>query len=105
MLNLKAASQLLLIMSLLHETMQGNPFQRQIFQLSNISKSTEDRDKLGRTALETFISNRMVDKKIQFWSPQKMNNFLYFKDIGATVQAKINGQLLSIKKEESFFLD
>ena len=28
-----------------------------------------------------------------------MNNFLYFKDIGATVQTKIKGQLLSIKKE------
>ena len=87
--------------------MQGNPFLKtDVFNLvtfavapSNISKNIEDRDKLGRTALEIFISNRMVDKKIQFWSPQKMNNFLYFKDVGATVQTKIKGQLVSIKQE------
>ena len=64
-------------------TMQGNPFLKtDVFSLatfavapSNISKNIEDRDKLGRTALETLISNRMVDKKMQLWSPQKMNNF------------------------------
>ena len=64
-------------------TMQGNPFLKtDVFNLvtfavapSNINKSIEDCDKLGRPALETFISNRMVDKKIQSWSPQKMNNF------------------------------
>ena len=28
-----------------------------------------------------------------------MNNFLYFKDIRATVQTKITGQLVSIKQE------
>ena len=54
--------------------MQGNPFlETDVFNLvtfpvapSNISKNIEDHDKLGRTALETFMSNRMVDKKIQF---------------------------------------
>ena len=79
--------------------MQGNLFLKtDVFNLvtfavapSNIGKNIEDRDKLGRTSLETFISNRMIDKKIQCWSPQKMNNFLYFKDVGATVQTKIKG--------------
>ena len=84
------------------------PFlQDRCFQLSNICSCLINISKilkivitrLGRTALETLISNRIVDKKIQFWSPQKVNNFRYFKDIGPTVHTKIKGQPLSIRKE------
>ena len=73
-----------------------------MIQLSNICSCSKqhqqkyhykDHDNLGRTASQTFISNRMVDRKIQ------LNNFLHLKNILATVQTKIKGQLLSIKKQ------
>ena len=41
----------------------------------------------------------MVDKTVEFWDPQKKNNFSYFKDAGAVVQTKIKGQLMHIKQE------
>ena len=42
---------------------------------------------------------RMVDKTVQFCDSQRRNNLVYFKDIGASMSAKVNGQLLSIKQE------
>ena len=55
-------------------TMQGNPFLKtDAFNLvtfavarSNISKNIEDRDKLGRTALETFISCEWLTNRYNF---------------------------------------
>ncbi len=41
----------------------------------------------------------MVDKSVKFWYSQKKNNFLYFKDVGAVVKTKVNGQLVVIKQE------
>lgn len=64
-----------------------------------VSNDIENRDQLGRDSIERFIANRMVDKTVEFWAPQKKNNFSYFKDAGAVVQTKFKGQLMHIKQE------
>ena len=43
----------------------------------------------------------MVEKSVPFWDAQKNNNLTYFRDVGATVQTKVKGQLVSIKQERS----
>ena len=86
---------------------QGNPFVKEdmhnlvtfAVMPDYVSNDIENRDQLGRDALEKFIANRMVDKTVEFWDPQKNNNFSYFKDAGAVVQTKIKGQLMHIKQE------
>lgn len=86
---------------------QGNPFVKEdmhnlvtfAVMPDYVSNDIENRDQLGRDALEKFIANRMVDKTVEFWDPQKKNNFSYFKDAGAVVQTKIKGQLMHIKQE------
>jgi len=40
-------------------------------------------------------------KSVNFWDAQKKNSWSYFKDVGATVQTKVKGQLVSIKQERS----
>ena len=91
-------------------TRQGNPFLKSdMFNLvtyavtpDNMCKNhIENRDKLGREALEKFVSTRMVEKSVNFWDAQKKNSWSYFKDVGATVQTKVKGQLVSIKQERS----
>ena len=66
----------------------------------NVCSNIKERDKLGREALEKFVSDRMIDKSVNFWDAQKKNNWSYFKDAGATVQT----QLVSINRKEDFFL-
>ena len=68
---------------------------------ANVCKNIENRDKLGREALEKFVSTRMVEQSVNFWDAQKKNNWSYFKDVGATVQTKVKGQLVSVKQERS----
>ena len=41
----------------------------------------------------------MTDKTVEFWNPQKNNNFSFFEDAGALVQTKIKGQLMHMKQE------
>ncbi|KAK7077725.1 hypothetical protein SK128_020388 [Halocaridina rubra] len=67
----------------------------------NVCKNIEKLDKLGREALEKFVSTLMVKQSVNFWDAQKKNNWSYFKDVGATVQIKVKGQLVSIKQEKS----
>ena len=55
-----------------------------------MTSNTENRDRLGRQALEKFASTR---------DSQKKNNWSYFKIFGAAVQTKVNGKLISIKQE------
>jgi len=43
----------------------------------------------------------MVEKSVNFWDAQKKNNWSYFKDVGATVETTVKGQLVSIKQERS----
>ena len=86
---------------------QGNPFVKEdmhnlvtfAVMPDYVSNDIENRDQLGRDALEKFIANRMVDKTVEFWDPQKKNNFSYVKDAGAVVPTKIKGQLMHIKQE------
>ena len=86
---------------------QGNPFLKDdMYNLvtfavvpSNVTSNIENRDWLGRQALEKFVSARMTEKTVNFWDLQKKNNWSYFKDVAATVQTKINGKLTSIKQE------
>ena len=68
---------------------------------SSVSRNIKERDKFGREALEKFISDRMVEKTVNFWDPQKKNNLSYFKDIGATVYPKVRGRLVSILHERN----
>ena len=85
---------------------QGNPFVKEdMYNLvtfavmpDHVSKYIENRYQLGRDALEKFIANRMVDKTVEFYDPQKRNNFSYFKDAGTVVQTKFKGQLMHIKQ-------
>ena len=49
--------------------------------------------------MEKFVTNRMVEKTVGFWDPQKKNNISYFKDVGPVVKAKVKGQLVSLKQE------
>jgi len=75
-------------------TRQGNPFLKDdTFNLvtfvvvpENVCSNIEECDKLGREALEKFVSDRMIDKSINFGDAQKKNKWSYFKDAGATVQ-------------------
>ena len=84
---------------------QGNPFVKEgMHNLVTFAVMPDyvrnyivNRDQLGRDALEKFIANRMVDKTVEFWDPQKKNNFSYFREAGAVVQTK--GQLMHIKQE------
>lgn len=86
---------------------QGNPFEESdMFNLmtfavtpSEVGQNIEQRDKLGREALEKFVTSRMVEKTVGFWDPQKKNNISYFKDVGPVVKTKVKGQLVSIKQE------
>jgi len=88
-------------------TRQRNPFLKNdmynlvIFAVSptNVTSNTENRDRLGRQALEQFVSTRTTEKTVKFWDSQKKNNWRYFKNFGATVQTKVNGKLTSIKQE------
>ena len=56
---------------------QGNPFVKEdmhnlvTFAVMSdyVSNDIENRDQLGRDALEKFIANRMVDKTVEFWDP------------------------------------
>lgn len=90
-------------------TKEGNPFLKtDMFNLvtfavtpDSVSRNIENRDKLGKEALENFVSTRMVEKSVPFWDVQKKNNLTYFKDVGATVQTKVKGQLVSIQQERS----
>ena len=85
---------------------QGNPFVKE--DMHNlvtfaampdyVSKYIENRYQLGRHALQKFIANRMVDKTVEFWYPQKRNNFSYFKDAGTVIQTQIKGQLMHTKQ-------
>ncbi|KAJ8046467.1 hypothetical protein HOLleu_05142 [Holothuria leucospilota] len=86
-------------------TMQGNPFMQS--DMSNlityavtpakVAKNTEDRDNLGREALEKFVSSRMIEHTTGFWDSQKKNNITFFKDVGPVTKAKIKGQLGTVK--------
>ena len=38
---------------------------------SNVASNIENRDRLGRQALEKFVSARMTEKTVRFWNPQK----------------------------------
>ena len=68
---------------------QGNPFVKE--DMHNlvtfaampdyVSNDIENRDQLGRDALEKFIANRMVDKTVEFWDPQKKNTSLTSKKL------------------------
>ena len=86
---------------------EGNPFEESdMFNLmtfavapSELGQNIEQRDNLGREALEKFVMGRMVEKTVGFWDPQKKNNISYFKDIGPVVMPKVKGQLVSIKQE------
>jgi len=90
-------------------TRQGNPFlNTDICNLitfavapSNVCGNVEDRGKLGRQALEKFVSTRMIEKTVKFWDPQKKNNWSYFKDTGATMHTKVKDKLTSIKQERN----
>jgi len=74
-------------------TRQGSPFLKDdMFNLvtfavvpENVCINIEERNKLGREALEKFVSDRMIDKSVNFRNAQKKNNWSYFKDAGATV--------------------
>ena len=63
---------------------QGNPFVKEgMHNLVTypgmpdyVSNEIENRDQLGRDALEKFIANRMVDKTVEFWDPHKKNIIL-----------------------------
>ena len=58
---------------------QGNPFVKEdmhnlvtyAVMPDYVSNDIENRDQLGRDALEKCIANRMVDKTVEFWDPQK----------------------------------
>ena len=84
----------------------GNPFVKEdmhnvvtfVVMPDYVSNDIKNSDKLGRDALEKFIANRMTDKTVEFWNPQKNNNFSFFEDAGALVQTKIKGQLMHMKK-------
>ncbi len=86
---------------------QGNPFSKtDMFNLMTFAIPTavvcsniEERDNLGQQALEKFVSTRMVEKTVKFWYSQTKNKWTYFKDVGATISAKVNGQVVSIKQE------
>lgn len=86
---------------------EGNPFlKNDMFNLmtfavtpKSVSSDIEERDQLGRKALEKFVSTRMVDKTVKFWDSQTKNKFSFFKDISLTVKAKVNDKLMSIKQE------
>jgi len=88
-------------------TRQGNPFLKDdMFNLvtfvvvpENVCSNIEQRDKLGTEAMEKFVSDRMINKSVNFWDAQKKNNWSYFKDAGATVQTKVKGQFVSSKQE------
>ena len=90
-------------------TKQENPLkQRNMFNLvtfavtpAEVSQNIESRDHLGNEALEKFVSTRMVDKTVNFWDPQKKNNFTCYKDVGAVSKSTINGQLVTIKQERN----
>ena len=83
----------------------GNPlFKSDVHNLTtfavvpnDISINIEKRDELGRKALEAFVDERIVQKSIPFWDPQKKNNFKYFKDVGSIIQKKVNGKEVSIQ--------
>ena len=86
---------------------QGNPFEESdMFNLMTyavppieVSQNIEQRDKLGREALEKFVTSRMVEKTVGFWDPQKKNNIPYFKNVGPVVKTKVKGQLVAVKQE------
>ena len=90
---------------------QGNPFEEiDMFNLMTfavtpheVSQNIEQRDELGREAMEKFVTNRMVEKTVGFWDPQKKNNISYFKDVGPVVKAQVKGQLVSLKQERKLF--
>ena len=92
-------------------TRQGNPFLKDdMYNLvtfavvpSNVASDIENHDRLGRQALEKFVSTRMTEKTVKFWDSQKKNNWCYFKNVGATVQTKVNDKLTSIKQERKHF--
>ena len=88
-------------------SIQGNPHLKEdmhnlvTFAVTpaSVSSDIENRDKLGREALERFIENRMVSNTVEFWASQKKNNLSFFKDVGAVVQTKIKGQLQHVRQE------
>ncbi|KAJ8040903.1 hypothetical protein HOLleu_15346 [Holothuria leucospilota] len=88
-------------------TKQGNPFmQSDMFNLvtyavtpAKVAKNIEDRDNLGREALEKFVSSRMIEHTTGFWDSQKKNNITFFKDVGPVAKAKMKGQLVTVKQE------
>ncbi len=88
-------------------TKQGNPFLKSdmsnlvTFAVppDNIIHNIQERDALGRKALEKFVTSRMTEETVPFWDSQKKNKFLYFKGVSASVQTKLKGQLVSIKQE------
>ena len=90
---------------------QGNPFEEiDMFNLMTfavtpheVSQNTQQRDELGREAMEKFVTNRMVENTVGFWDPQKKNNISYFKDVGPVVKAQVKGQLVSLKQERKLF--
>ena len=71
-------------------TRQRNPFLKDdIYNLvifavapTNVTSNTENRDRLGRQALERFASTRMTEKTVKFWDSQK-NNWCHFKNFSA----------------------
>ncbi|KAJ8034055.1 hypothetical protein HOLleu_24474 [Holothuria leucospilota] len=87
-------------------TKQGNPFmQSDMFNLvtyavtpAEVAKNIEDRDNLGREALEKFVSSRMIEHTTGFWDSQK-NNITFFKDVRPVTKAKMKGQLVTVKQE------
>ncbi|KAJ8049223.1 hypothetical protein HOLleu_01865 [Holothuria leucospilota] len=89
-------------------TKQGNPFmQSDMFNLvtyavtpAEVAKNIEDRDNLGREALEKFVSSiDMIEHTTGFWDSQKKNNITFFKDVGPVTKAKMKGQLVTVKQE------
>lgn len=63
-------------------TRQGYPFLKDdMYNLvtyavvpSNVTSNIENRDILGKQALEKFVSTKMTKKTVKFWDSQKKNN-------------------------------
>jgi len=41
----------------------------------------------------------MVEQTTGFWNSQKKNSITFFEDVGPVAQAKVTGQLVTVKQE------